>query len=176
MSSELPIHNSVRLLLINDQNKLLLMCADDPTTTTKEGVYYGKFWFPIGGESEPGEQLMETAIRELKEETGLEEKDVIFGPQVWFGEFDMVLSGKMKRLKQKFVVAYTETSDTTLEYLTKEEQKVIEKTAWFTLDDIKQSTEIIYPVVLPDYLPDILNRNYPQEPIWIDLAKKPNYS
>jgi|GEM_PF-4146049 hypothetical protein len=26
---------------------------------------------------------------------------------------------------------------------------------------------------LPEYLPDILNKNYSQEPIWIDLSRNP---
>ena len=45
---------------------------------------HGRFWFPIGGEIEPGEEFMDAAIRELKEETGLEQQDVVFGPKVWF--------------------------------------------------------------------------------------------
>jgi 8-oxo-dGTP pyrophosphatase MutT (NUDIX family) len=174
MSDELPIHNSVRIILINADNKILLMCADDPKTTSKDGTYHGRFWFPIGGEIEPGEEFMDAAIRELKEETGLEQQDVVFGPKVWFGEFEMVLSGKMTKLKQQFIVAHTKNSETTLQHLTDEERQVIERTAWFSLEEILNSDEVVYPVVLPEYLSDILSENYPEEPIWIDLAKKPN--
>ena len=174
MSGKLPIHNSIRILLINQENKLLLMCADDPKTTSKDGAYHGRFWFLIGGKIEADEGLMEAAVRELKEETGLDANNVTFGPKVWFGEFEMVLSGTMTRLKQQFVVAHTKKSETTLDYLTPDEQKVVEKIAWFSLDDIKCSKEVVYPVVLQDYLPAILASNYPAEPIWIDLAKKPN--
>jgi hypothetical protein len=86
----------------------------------------------------------------------------------------MVLSGKMTKLKQQFIVAHTKNSETTLQHLTDEERKVIEKTAWFSLEEILNSDEVVYPVVLPEYLSDILSENYPEEPIWIDLAKKPN--
>jgi 8-oxo-dGTP pyrophosphatase MutT (NUDIX family) len=173
MNNKLPSHNSVRILLISKENKVLLMQADDPTTTSKDGSYHGKFWFLIGGKIEPGESLIEAATRELKEETGLGANDVAFGPVVWFGEFEMVLSGKMTRMKQQFIVANTKKSQITMDNLTPEEKKVIEKTSWFSLAEIKNSKEIIYPVVLKDYLSDILNKKYPAKPIWIDLTKAP---
>ena len=69
------------------------MCADDPSTTAKDGKYHGKFWFTVGGKIESGETIIQAAIRELYEETGLEHKDVEFGPVVWFGEVELVLSG-----------------------------------------------------------------------------------
>ena len=53
----LIIRNSIQILLLNPENKLLLMCADDPKTTTVDGEYHGKFWFPIGGEIEEGESI-----------------------------------------------------------------------------------------------------------------------
>lgn len=171
--NEIPIHNSLRILLINSENELLLMCADDPHTTSKEGKYHGRFWFTIGGEIESNETLLETATRELKEETGIDPAHVTFGPVVWFGEFDLVLSGKLKRLKQQFIVAHTKNAEITLEHLTANEKKVVKKLAWFSLDQIRSHDEIIYPVPLKDYLPDILLGNYPSKPIWIDLGKTP---
>ena len=169
----IPVHNSVRILLVNKDKKILLMHADDPMTTDKDGSYHGKFWFIIGGEIEPGETILAAARRELHEETGLDEKDVIFGPEVWHGEFKLILSGTLTLLKQTFIVAHTNKSNITIENLTYAEKKVIDKTDWFSLKEIVHSKEIIYPVVLPKYLPDILDKNYPKKPIWIDLAKKP---
>ena len=61
----IPIRNSIRILLLNSSNELLLMCADVPSTTTSSGKYHGKFWFTVGGEIEEGETLEEAAVREL---------------------------------------------------------------------------------------------------------------
>jgi hypothetical protein len=36
---------------------------------------------------------------------------------------------------------------------------------------VKNSNEIIYPVLLPKYLPAIIDENYPTVPIEIDLGK-----
>lgn len=168
--SSLPLpHHSVRILLINESNEILLMSADDPSTTSADGTYRGRFWFLIGGEIEPQETLEQAAIRELYEETGLIQQDIVLGPVVWYGAFDLVLSGKLRHLKQRFIVAKTKNSDVHLENLTPNEQKVIQKIDWFSLEKIKNCPDIIYPIVLPQYLPDILAGHYPEHPIEIAL-------
>ena len=167
------VHSSIRILLINDNKELLLMHADDPSTTTPEGTYHGRFWFCIGGQIEPGESILNAAHRELQEETGINPKEVTFGPVVWYGEFDLVLYGKLRRLKQQFIVAHTKSTTLSLAHLTETEKKVIEKLEWFSLDRMRTSNELIYPIGLQDHLEDILNGHYPPEPIWIDLGKKP---
>src|SRR3712207_9202438 len=56
----------VNVLIINENNQVLLQ---------KRGTYPFK-WGLIGGITELGESLEETAIRESKEETGLDIKDL----------------------------------------------------------------------------------------------------
>ena len=169
MVKALPIHNSVRMLLINTDKEVLLMCADDPKTTDKNGIYRGRFWFTVGGEIEPGESPIETASRELYEETGINPDCVTFGPIVWFGAFEMVLSGILTQLKQQFIVAHTTQKTLTTEHLTEREKEVIEEIRWFSLNQICNCNELIYPPGLKDYLPGILEGNYPEPPLKIDL-------
>ncbi len=169
----LPTRNSVKILLMNENKEILLMCADDPSTTSKDGKYHGRFWFPIGGKIEEGESVQEAALREIFEETGITKDNIELGPIVWFGEFDLVLSGKLQHLKEQFIVGRTKQKNISLDNLTNEERAVVKHVNWFSLDKIKHSTDVIFPVVLPDYLPDILAGNYPAQPIEIDLAKQP---
>ena len=110
-------HNSVRIILLNDKNELLLMYVNDSSTTRTDGKYNGHFWFLIGGEQEKGESVIQTAIRELWEETGLKEAEFKLGPIVWRGEFDLVLAGKNRRMKQKFIVARTNKETVSLDNL-----------------------------------------------------------
>ncbi len=165
-----PVRNSIRVLLLNDKNELLLMCADDPKTYKMGGEYRGCFWFPIGGKIENSETIEEAAIREIYEETGIKQHEIEFGPIVWFEELDLILSGTLTHLSQKFIVANTKNSNITLANLTPDEQKVIQNIAWFSFEKIKTWPEIIYPVSLKQYIPDIMAGVYPPKPIELHLA------
>lgn len=76
-------------------------------------------------------------------------------------------------MRQSFVVVRTSTSEVSLENLTEEEKPVLKKLKWFSYDEIKNCDEIIYPVVLSDYLKDIIDNKYPREVLAIDIAKQP---
>ncbi|NGX28924.1 MAG: RNA pyrophosphohydrolase [Candidatus Anoxychlamydiales bacterium] len=169
----LIIRNSIRVLLINEKKEILLLLADDPKTTSIDGKERGRFWFVIGGEINYDESTEEAAIREIYEETGLKEDEVKLGPIVWFGEYDLILDGKLTHLKQRFMVAKTKIKEVSLTKLDGWEKKVIQKLAWFSIDDIKNSEDIIYPVGIDEYLVDILAEKYPTDPIEIDLDRKP---
>jgi len=166
--------NSVKILLFNDKKELLLMCVDDPKTTSVEGKYSGPFWFPVGGAIEPGETIQEAALREVYEETGIKKEDIELGPVVWHGEFDLILAGTPTHIKETFIVAETKQNNIDLTNLTCWEKAVVKKIDWFSLEEIKNCKEVIFPVLLPKYLPDIITEKYPSEPVEIDLGKQPD--
>jgi len=168
-----PVRSSIKILLLNEKNELLLMCADDPKTTSADGKYIGKFWFTVGGQIEENESINEAAIREIYEETGIKKEEIELGPIVWFGEFDLILNGVLTRLKQKFMVAKTNQKNVFLKNPTSWEKNVITEFKWYSLDEIKNTNEIIYPALLSEYLPDIIAKNYPSKPIEIDLSVQP---
>lgn len=172
--SQVAVRNSIKIILLNSKNELLLLCTDDKSIKTSKGKYHGRFWQLVGGKIEEGENTKQAAERELFEETGLKASDVTFGDVVWKGELDLKMKDVMTHINQCFIVARTNNENVTLKNLTDEEKPVIKTLEWLSLDQIKNSEDIIYPVVLPDYLPDILKGKYPKEPIFIDLAKQPN--
>ena len=173
MNTPLLQHNSVRILLLHQNQELLLMCAEDPTTGTIEGKTHPRFWFTIGGKIEEGEDILTAATRELWEETGLQSHEVHFGPVVWYGRFPMILNGNPTDMQQQFIIAHTTNRQVQLQAPTAIEKKVIKKLAWFTLEDIIQEEDIIFPIILPEILPTILEKNYPDKPIWVDLGHEP---
>ncbi len=166
----LPVRHSVRIILLNDDGELLLMCIDDPLTRSVGEEYEGRFWALVGGQIEADETVLDAAIREAFEETGIGKEDIEFGPVVWFGEFDLILGGTLTHMKQEFMVARTSQRDFSLANLADYEARTVKRLEWFSLGRIEKSQEPIYPVLLPDYLPDIIAGKYPDEPFEIDLA------
>ncbi len=165
-----PVRRSVRILLLNNNDELLLMCIDDPKTKSI-GEKIGKpFWVSIGGAIEESETVFEAAVRELYEETGLTKKDIDFGPVVWRREIDIILYGKPSHIKEKYVVVRSKNTNVSVTKLTAEETNIIKHLRWFSLDQIAKSSDTFYPELLLKYLPDIIAGKFPKEPI--DVTKK----
>lgn len=124
----------------------LLLGANDLTTTTKEGTYHGRFWFPIGGQNEPGETLHQTALREIYEETGLTPSDIELGPVFWYGEFDFILSGAPTHCKQQFIVARTQNKEVHLSNLTSEDKVSLIRSAGLLSSRSNKAKRLFIPL------------------------------
>lgn len=169
MNNNYPVRQGVRIILLNEANELLLMCIDDSKIRSIEGEYNGHFWVLIGGQIEANETVQDAAIREVFEETGIRKEDVEFGPIVWFGELNLMFNNKPTHIKEKFIVARTKKRTISLSNLVAHETQIVKQVAWFSFDQIINSSETIYPVLLPKYLPDIIAGKYPKEPLEINL-------
>ena len=138
-----------------------------------QGLFGAGKWNGVGGKLKPNETPKDGIRREIYEETGITKDDIELGPVVWKGSFDFVRIGEPTRMYERFIVARTKRSEVKPVGLTDWECSVIKDMRWFSLDGIKNSSEVIYPVVLLQYLPDIIAGKYPEEPIEIDLGRQP---
>lgn len=153
---------AVRVLLFNEKDELLFLRL----LTSKE-EHAKPFWLSPGGKIDGNETLRETAIRELYEETGIPESKLEIGPSVLEHEAELLYHDQTKYLYQHFVVAYTTASTISFENLTEKEKGYIDTYKWMSLEEINNHHEEIRPSVIFQYLPDILNKKLPKEPIII---------
>jgi ADP-ribose pyrophosphatase YjhB (NUDIX family) len=110
---------------------------------------------------EKGESIADTALREIREETGL--AAVKLGPVVWYGE-DSERSGDWKiTFKEHFIVAHSPTEELRNDGWTQHEQQQIREMRWWSIQEISISSDPIYPRGLHDLLIPILAGEYPTE-------------
>ena len=159
--------HSVRIILINDADEVLLMRGDDPNITDLNGKPRGPFWFLIGGGAEPAESVQETALREIFEETGIPKEAITLGPVVWYNALKFNFHGVPTHLQQKFLVARTTEISISFAHFTEQEKRVIQEVAWFSLEKMKKWPEVIFPTTLLEHLPDIIAGKYPHKPFEI---------
>jgi len=111
---------------------------------------------------EEGETIVDTALREIKEETGL--STVGLGPVVWYGEDSRRGSAWGVTFKEHFIVAHSTTENVRRGGWTEHEHRQIMAMRWWSIQEIGESTELIYPIGLHDLLAPILAGEYPTEP------------
>ena len=150
------MHQSIRILLFNPANELLFMGAEDKNLTGVDGNK-GRFWFLVGGTLEAGETFQAAARRELTEETGLMDADVVWGAEIAEGTVHLKKNNQPLNIYQRFIVAKTEKDAVHLYDLDAWEQKAVKGLRWFSPEEIQTSTETFYPRVLKAYLPKILS-------------------
>lgn len=163
----LPIRKAVRVLLINEKNELLLMCYENFEVSEKDGTQNQKFWCTIDGGIEGTESIKEAAFREIYEETGLWSEDIELGPIVWHSMIELQLKGILTTFDETFIVAKTRKAHVALCNPTDDEKERVSELKWFTLNEIKESKDPIFPLALPELLLDILSNKYPENPIEI---------
>lgn len=168
----MKIRNSIKAILLNEKSELLLVYTDDKNIKGNR-EYNGGFWQMIGGKIEEGEDYVSAIKREIFEETSITADKLEIGPIVFKGQMILNINEEPNDIRQSFVVVRSSTSKVSLENLTEDEKPALKKLKWFSYDEIKNCNEIIYPVVLPDYLNDIIKNKYQSEVLEIDIAKQP---
>lgn len=160
------LRKTARVLLLDRQDRLLLIRMHDPNVSDMAGkVLPQAYWVTIGGEMEPGEDIATAARRELLEETGLAGAE--FGPVVWTAERVLCVHGKSRLLQESFILARTDATDLNRSGWTALEREVIQDMKWWTLDELRSTTETIFPTSLVQHLPALLAGDIPASPLEI---------
>lgn len=160
MSVPLSLRHAVRVLLVDDDDRVLLFRALDPAS----GVV---FWFPPGGGLEPGEDVRTAAQRELREETG--RTDVELGAEVWHRRHVFSWRDARYDQRERWFIARATRFDPDLGGLTESEKVDLTGWRWWTLRELESTTDQLTPRKLPRHLGDLLRDGPPRAPITVGV-------
>jgi 8-oxo-dGTP pyrophosphatase MutT (NUDIX family) len=145
-----------RILLIDEQDRLLLFRA------IPRSALGGSFWFPSGGGLQPDETHEQAALRELREETGIEAP---LGPCVWTRRHVFPFLDNTYDQRERYYVVRVPLTEISTDGWEDLERTFMEKGRWWSLGEIVASDEVFVPGRLAELLPAILAKEYPAEPL-----------
>lgn len=138
---------SSRLLIVDRNQQVLLF-----RYLHKKGPLAGQdFWSTPGGGVEDGETFQQAAIRELKEETGMTRNFV--GAPVAERAFVMQMpDGEFVEAQEQYFLVSSDIAVSSRDGWTDEEAEVIADHRWWSKDELRHTTEIVWPEDLLDML------------------------
>ncbi|WP_436757858.1 NUDIX hydrolase [Streptosporangium sp. V21-05] len=151
---------TARILLVDAADRLLLFRYPAPAHWPAE-----HYWITPGGGVREGETLVGAAVRELREETGLEVAEERMGSVVarssglvWFGDVRVAAVDSFFFLR---------VDDHTVDASGQEEleRSVISAHRWWTRHDLLTTRETVFPLDLGTLLADFLTGDLPAEPL-----------
>lgn len=161
---------AARALLLNERNELLLMCIEGLDICEADGTKHHRLWCTIGGGIDEGEIIEQAVMREIYEETGITAEHVKLGPTVWHYNVDLIFKGVPTQVYETYTIAKTTVQDVVLHNPTEIEKLVVKELKWWSLAELRQTAEIVFPIGLAKHLPDIITGDYPVSPI--DISDK----
>ena len=143
LNPDLRLRRAARLIVLDPAGRALMFRYDVPGRDP--------FWVTAGGECEPGESFRKAARRELLEETGIVVSDLGREIARMTPEFVTVEGERVQAYERFFLVRVAEASVDTSRH-TALEQQLMTQHRWFTLEELADWPEAVFPVNLADMI------------------------
>ncbi len=151
----LPFRRAARVILLDASDRVLLMRGHDVDVPSRT------WWFTVGGGIDAGEDARSAAVRELREETGLE-LDVasLVGPVVTRSAVFDFFAVTCRQDEEIFLARLdghgTHEDSLSRDGWTEVEQRILDELRWWRLDDLAGVTEEVFPEGLADLVRGLL--------------------
>jgi 8-oxo-dGTP pyrophosphatase MutT (NUDIX family) len=154
--------NVVRLVVLEASGRVLLLHVRDATQPE-----FGTAWELPGGGIEAGEDYVQAAIRELREETGLEIGPECIAAPSWRREVSYVYRHAHRQQHEVIVAARLQEALPAIRGSNRfeAEQDDVLGAEWWSLEEIAASPERFYPKSLATLLPAFLRGEVISEPL-----------
>ncbi|GAA2101997.1 hypothetical protein GCM10009759_36150 [Kitasatospora saccharophila] len=154
------LRSTSRVLLLDHRDRLLLLCSRDPRPAG------GRWWFTVGGGTEEGEDQLASAVRELREETGLELPGERLGPPVWTRTADFTFDGRSFRQWEEYRLLRLTAAEAAAVRVDPGEARFGHH--WWSVEELAGTDQTVRPRDLAVLLPGLL-RDGPG-PVPLDLG------
>jgi 8-oxo-dGTP pyrophosphatase MutT (NUDIX family) len=158
---------AVRVVLTDDEGAVLLLSTRDASNPD-----FGSSWELPGGGVLPSESPVEAAVREVREETGLAIAASSVSPPLWTRDVLYTYRGERRLQHETIFLAKVAGSAPIIDVAGREPFEIEDHllSRWWSISEIKASSERFYPRSLPRHIVDLGERCHIDEPIevWDD--------
>ncbi|MEU5949329.1 NUDIX domain-containing protein [Micromonospora sp. NPDC047465] len=160
---DLPVveRSAVRVVVLDADDRVLLFHTRDP-----DHPRLGTWWELPGGGADPGETYLDTAVRELREETGIVATAAQIGPPTWRRRASFV-HRQRRHLQDEVIVPVRLAGagpDVDEAHRLDYEREDYFGFRWWPVPEVVASRERFYPGRLPELLTPFLGGEEIEEP------------